>query len=197
MKLVKKPDDNAPTDDIDDLNDVASRPTTLTPPRHTGLLQLPQCAGVKRSGDRCENPVVPGAEFCRFHGGELPASKRMAKTRMLQMVGPALDVLAEAMQQADWPIAVKAATAILDRAGIGPHATIDVVDTSTDVLERMSDEQLENRALTLANMIRIRRMAGTVKEPTLEGEVLDGEQGVKHGAATDIEDPNDSDGTVH
>lgn len=73
------------------------------------------------------------------------------KRRLYDMVEAAFETLEQATKQADWGNAVKAATAILDRAGFGPKTSIDV--TTHHDLSHLSNEELAERAKVVLGMI--------------------------------------------
>lgn len=88
------------------------------------------------------------------HKETLTSSELVAGRRKLsEMVERAFLALEEAMVHADHPTAVKAATAILDRAGFGPKSTVDVNTTTMD-LSALTREELAERASRIAVMIR-------------------------------------------
>lgn len=75
------------------------------------------------------------------------------KRTLHQMVEAAFQTLQDAMVEADWPTAIKAATAVLDRSGFGPKSTVDINSTTID-LSNLSREELAERAGRVAAMIR-------------------------------------------
>lgn len=81
-----------------------------------------------RPGERCLQPTVAGARVCHFHGGASPHVRRNARLRLAELVDPAIMTLGRAMaaDDSDWSTRVRAAEAVLDRAGYPRRATIDV-----------------------------------------------------------------------
>ncbi len=75
------------------------------------------------------------------------------KRRLADMVEIAFDTLEEAAKTADHATAVKAATAILDRAGFGPKSTVDVNTTTID-LTTLSRAELAERASKVHQMLK-------------------------------------------
>lgn len=101
-----------------------------------------------RTGKPCKREAIKGGAVCRSHGGGAPQVKAAAKLRLLALVDPALAVLARSMAQKPVPmrksfpdgdkgkqayesavlthlrdqvpaaVALKAATEVLDRAGL-------------------------------------------------------------------------------
>jgi len=75
------------------------------------------------------------------------------KRTLMSMVESAFDCLENAVQHADYPTAIKAAQIILDRSGFGPKSTVDVNTTTLD-LSALSRDELAERALRIASVIR-------------------------------------------
>lgn len=185
-----------PDDDVEALSAVADRPPSLTP-RYRDPLSTPQCAAVTRAGDRCTRHAVLGSDFCRVHGGGVRASRLAVQERLNNAVPLAIDVLTEAMAQADWAQAIVAARTLLDRAGVGAQVTVNVNDSRERDLEKMTDDDLERRALTLLNQIRERKGLPKSVEPVLEAEVVTSDGGVntRPDAPAGAKEPPD--GRVH
>jgi hypothetical protein len=70
---------------------------------------------------------------CRLHGGAAPQTQRAAKLRLLELVDPAIATLAKEMiNPKARPIErVKAAEAVLDRAGYGKQ--VEVTEEATGI----------------------------------------------------------------
>jgi hypothetical protein len=86
------------------------------------------CRATRRDGAPCTNPPVKGALVCRMHGGAAPQVKRAARQRLLEAADPAAARLVQLLDSDDEAIAVRAATALLDRSGHGPSSTQVQVD---------------------------------------------------------------------
>lgn len=78
-----------------------------------------QCsAHSKQTGNRCQQPAIPGATICRYHGAG-PQVRRAAQLRLVQLIDPAIAVLAREMATAEKSAdRQRAANSILDRAGV-------------------------------------------------------------------------------
>jgi hypothetical protein len=83
----------------------------------------PTCRAHNRQGGRCRRYPVPGALVCKIHGGGAPQVQRSARQRLLEAADPAAARLVQLLESDDEAIAVRAATALLDRAGHGPSST--------------------------------------------------------------------------
>lgn len=101
-----------------------------------------------------------------------PSQLRDGQIRLNEMAEQAFATLEAATIEADWPTAVKAACAVLDRAGFGPKSTVDVNTTHVD-LSNLSKEELADRALKVSEMIRAGRAgkAAIVEPPAPAGPV--------------------------
>jgi hypothetical protein len=94
-----------------------------------------------RTGDLCKKAPILGGSVCRTHGGSAPQVKRKALERLKELQAPAVEVLARAIDAEDQQlnrkgeviglgpdhaVRLRAATAVLDRTGMGPHQGIDL-----------------------------------------------------------------------
>ena len=109
-----------------------------------------QCTATsKHSRARCQRPAIPGGTVCTTHGGSAPAVKRAAQRRLLAMIDPAMDALLRAVEECDeWPTKVRAAIAVLDRAGFGPTTALRVED-GVEEYANLSGDELKQRALAI------------------------------------------------
>lgn len=109
-----------------------------------------RCISMKKDGDRCGRWSIRGAAYCLVHGGRLPTVKKAAaaaiETARMRLVGltdDAVDVLEDLTRSgtAD-AIRLKAATEILDRAGVKGALDINIevehkIDASTTIAEKL------------------------------------------------------------
>ena len=65
------------------------------------------------------NPAIIGTSVCRMHGGGAPQVREAARNRLLAAVDPAFGRLTALLDSDDERVALQAAKAILERAGIG------------------------------------------------------------------------------
>lgn len=133
------------------------RDATLRDPFHTvmnttvpGLKR--QCTALTRFGVRCTRPPIPGGLVCNVHGGAAPMARLAAQRRLLTMVEPAFDALMNAIAAGDIKEQIKAATIILDRAGVGPTSTLELKDERQ--YSELTREQLAARAEQIAAVLR-------------------------------------------
>ena len=97
-------------------------------------------ANARTTGDQCSNPPMMGQEVCRMHGGSAPQARKAAALRLLELADPAITALSEVVKDAPKDSdRVRAATAILDRAGLGPSSKIELeAKRWEDVVEEVS-----------------------------------------------------------
>lgn len=120
----------------------------------------------KQSGQRCGQRVVPGLTVCRFHGGSAPQTLAAARRRLAEAAIPAASVLIREAASADKSgDRIRAAAEVLDRAGLGRHATLStttaelddgqvarverLVSDGAEVVAAMSREDLEAKYLAV------------------------------------------------
>jgi len=110
----------------------------------------PRCtAKSKQSGERCKLAPIPGGTVCVVHGGSAPAAKMAAQRRLIGMIDPAMAALLRAIEECEeWPTKVRAAIAVLDRAGFGPTASLRLDEQGGDYAA-LSSAELKERALAI------------------------------------------------
>jgi hypothetical protein len=126
----------------------------LSPNARSVLLSDRQCTATsKTTGERCRRASALGQFVCDMHGAKAPLSIQAAKERMAMLLEPALEVLYRATRSAPPcehcgrsdadrdPSAIRAAQIILDRAGFGPSATMQVI-AAPDPHADLSDDEL-------------------------------------------------------
>lgn len=124
-----------------------------------------QCTATNRLGERCKRYAVEGSSVCRLHGGASPLARAAAKKMLLALVPDAIEVLKEALD-GDVRIDVvqlRAALAVLDRAGFGPRQTISI-DAEPEALKKLTDEELKARAQQVMNWIAERQKQATTND---------------------------------
>jgi hypothetical protein len=101
------------------------------------------------TGAPCQRDVAPGFNRCYLHGGATPGAKLAAERALAVARMPAIEALHQILH--DWDAAkcqvcgrpnfenahpvIRAAIAILDRAGFGPKATLEVTKPEQDGLD--------------------------------------------------------------
>jgi hypothetical protein len=86
------------------------------------------CVAKRRDGKRCTQARVRGATVCKMHGGSAPQVRDKARQRLLEAADPAAARLVELLDSEDESVRLRAACALLDRAGLGPTTTQVNVD---------------------------------------------------------------------
>ncbi len=77
---------------------------------------------------------------------------REGQSRLYRLSDLAFQTLEDAMRNADYPTATKAAQTVLDRSGFGPKSTVDVNTTHIELAD-LSLEELADRAERLRKLI--------------------------------------------
>lgn len=94
-----------------------------------------RCTATNNRGARCRYPPIPGGTVCRFHGGGAPQVKAKAMDRLRALQHPAIDRLAQLIDQDDFPtVAYAASRDVLDRTLGKPGETLEVTVGATDAL---------------------------------------------------------------
>jgi hypothetical protein len=101
---------------------------TSTEPMDAATPDRRYCKARRSNGQPCHKYPVKGALVCRVHGGAAPQVRDAARRRLLEAADPAAARLVELLDNPDPAIAVRAAVALLDRAGHGPSSTQVQVD---------------------------------------------------------------------
>src|SRR3546814_4524700 len=92
------------------------------------------------TGERCTKAPIRGGTVCATHGGSAPQVRKKAALRLLELVDPAIAVLAREMVNADKSAdRQRAANSVLDRAGVPRTAT--VIDGESRSEEHTSELQ--------------------------------------------------------
>lgn len=134
--------------------------------------------GLNAVGDPCKRDVKPGMTRCNLHGGASPASKIKAEQAMALLRMPAIETLYRIVEQAErntctscgYPtgdtdekrMLVRACQTILDRAGMGPHATLELT-TQSDGPMNFDLLTLEERAELLELIARMKALKATLR----------------------------------
>lgn len=154
-------------------------------------LPLPaRCKAIKDDGVRCQlwsggRPLDDG--FCRVHLGSLrnkpTDSVERARSRLTQAAPTAVDTLEQLMDSAESePVKLKAATEILDRAGvragfdINTDVTLDVRPAASIIAERL--QRIAQNAIDASNRYE-EQQAAIIKETQSE-DIVDAEEVVEN-----------------
>ena len=121
-----------------------------------------------RSGERCKKAAILGGTVCATHGGSAPQVRAKAAERLRAFQPPAVIRLEDGLNAIqrqldrhglvvdvgpDHAIRVRAATAILDRTGMGPSQSVNVSHEASQrfvaLLQELDEpqvKQVENEA---------------------------------------------------
>lgn len=127
-----------------------------------------RCVKIKKDGQRCNRWSIRGATVCLVHGGSLPnvkqhaaAAVETARMRLIDLTDDAVTVLESLTAEGTAPaIRLKAATEILDRAGIKGGMDIDVVvehkiDASKSIADKLGEIVARTRAAAEEEVIDV------------------------------------------
>jgi len=108
-----------------------------------GWANAPKCGHPTRTGGTCPRPVMPGSTACYTHG--LPEGQRQPPPRRPAAPDAALTALADELEAAETPAAVRA---ILARVAAGlmrgtiPTTTVKLVNQLGNTILRALDQDL-------------------------------------------------------
>lgn len=145
-----------------------------------------QCGALTANGTPCKRYTIRGGTRCTLHGGGSPEAKRVAEEMLAVARVPAARVLLQIIE--DWeadrcgvcgrpsgdagPV-IRAAMAVLDRAGMHPSMSVQVSrepDTHTEALHNMSIAELI--VDTEATLERLRELLARQLETSMKDDVI-------------------------
>ena len=143
-----------------------------------------QCTHIKDDGSRCVLAPIPGGSVCMLHGGQTRHAQQAARRKLLALVEPAAETLMLAITRCqyerneagsvvcavhgadgcpEWPVRVNAAKALLDRAGFGPQAKIEIDDKRDHSdLKGLATDALADELEQLVSELRANERASVV-----------------------------------
>ena len=153
--------------------------------REAGLLPgAGQCAARRQDGNPCGMAPIRGAAVCKMHGGAAPQVRRKAQERLALAAEDAASVLIHMMQDPDLSAAdqYRAATAVLDRAGIRSGSELAVTLQERQPWETALEGMITEDALPETAAVSRAHTYGdrppwptTTPGPQDDGDVVDGE----------------------
>ena len=118
-----------------------------------------KCQYKSRLGTQCSRNAIDGEHYCVLHGASIERAKDTITRRLVSLQEKSVTVIEELLSGDD-KTRLAAATAVLDRTGLGPKSTISL-DTAAD-LSKLPDEQLvaelDSLTKTAKDVIRRQRM---------------------------------------
>lgn len=150
--------------------------------RSADLDRPERCTANKSDGSgRCNRDAMIGQKVCYKHGGSAPQAIAAARLRLLQLAHPAISTIHAKTKSKDDTVALRASTAILDRAGIGPKGSLELDGgVNVEINDRLSGKDLplpvRRLLLALAEGWKMPKKLGLVIEKYLpEFKVGEGE----------------------
>jgi len=88
-----------------------------------------QCSHVRRNGTRCRKSAMVAGFVCASHGGKAAQVLGAARERMAPLLGLAIETAYQVMMDPleEGSVRLNAAKLVMDRGGLGPHTSADVV----------------------------------------------------------------------
>jgi hypothetical protein len=105
------------------------------------------CTARRTNGEPCRAPVIRGARVCRAHGGLAGHVREAARLRLERLVEPSIGTVREIMLRGEThAVRLKAATEILDRAGIVAEQKVEV-DNQVTITVSYEDVELARNVI--------------------------------------------------
>lgn len=123
------------------------------------LKSTDKCIHVSQSGNRCKHHPIVGARVCQIHGGNSEHVRRAAAERLVLALPEAVAAIVKRIEDdpdappcalcgrgmpRDDNVVIKAATAIMDRGGLGPKSEVQVKTVDDTWMKYLSDTELES-----------------------------------------------------
>lgn len=83
-----------------------------------------QCQHRSKAGNQCPRRATEGETLCVLHGASLERTKEQVQRRLIALQEKSVAVVEEILAGYDDKVRLAAATAVLDRTGLGPKSTI-------------------------------------------------------------------------
>jgi len=103
------------------------------------------CGAHRSNGNPCRAPAMHGQRVCYRHGGASPQARHAARLRLLDLVDPAITILARILSNPETKDAdaLKAVEMILDRTGYSKGYQVTVDDARAMLAERLAGVNIE------------------------------------------------------
>jgi hypothetical protein len=114
----------------------------------------PRCPYRSRLGTTCDARVVEGEHYCVLHGASVTRAQDQILRKMLALQEKAVTSLEDLLVcSMDDKVRLAAATAILDRTGLGPKSTLQV-DNRQEDLSQFTELEVAERAEKASKRLR-------------------------------------------
>lgn len=143
--------------------------------RETTFDGQPRCIRWATStGHRCERAKTPGTTICHKHGSNNPGIRRNAQLRLVELIDPAIAVLAREMvdNRAKSSDRQRAANSILDRAGVPRRTEVDHGAAQALLMDRLQ-EVIARRATEIQAQRATELEAGQDDPDTVDADVVE------------------------
>ena len=108
-----------------------------------------RCSAHRKNGNQCASYAMVGGSVCRVHGGSAPQVREAARRRIIALVPKALFTMSEMLSAESEAVRVRAATDILDRAGLKASEQLTIIPQSApnEELDAAIIEAMKSRGL--------------------------------------------------
>lgn len=95
---------------------------------------IPRCGALTVDGTPCARPPMKGQRRCHRHGGASPQARAVAQRRLAMAADYAIERLADVLEdpKASSADVIRAAVAVMDRAGYSPSLLLKHTTTSEE-----------------------------------------------------------------
>jgi hypothetical protein len=105
------------------------------------------CRAKRSDGQPCKSPAIKGGRVCRIHGGSTRHIREAANRRLDELVLPAVSKIRTLMLRGEsHAIQLRAATEILDRAGVVAPQQVEV-DNQVTIQVSYADVELARQVI--------------------------------------------------
>lgn len=105
----------------------------------------PRCTATNRRGERCGRSPILGGSVCWMHGGAAPQVQAKAMERLRTLQYPAIERLAELIDQQEFPtVAYAASRDVLDRT-LGKAKEEVTITATVNVVDILQQRHARNR----------------------------------------------------
>ena len=132
-----------------------------------------RCSAHRKNGNQCASYAMVGGSVCRVHGGSAPQVREAARRRIIALVPKALFTMSEMLSAESEAVRVRAATDILDRAGLKASEQLTIIPQSApnEELDAAIIEAMKSRGLVTEALAALEQSnPATPATPATEGE---------------------------
>ena len=135
-----------------------------------------RCSAHRKNGNQCASYAMVGGSVCRVHGGSAPQVREAARRRIIALVPKALFTMSEMLSAESEAVRVRAATDILDRAGLKASEQLTIIPQSApnEELDAAIIEAMKSRGLVTEALAALEQSNPATNETEEEDYDADG-----------------------